>query len=180
MAAFILQERGQGRMTQMKIKEITNETPGGLDSIKLKANKDTRHLDFLHLFEKANADLNIFPKTGSSHFSPGEEVLPLNPPQTVPSLYSLSPPENRTIHSETLQATERTLELLEKYQRALIDPDISLKEMDPTIELLSKEMEGLNQMSSKLPSTDPLQKMIHEVGILSAVEIQKFKRGDYL
>lgn len=163
----------------MKIKEISNEIPTGPESVKLKSNKDIGRLDFLHLLEKANADSNILSTAGSLHPSPGEEV-PLNPPQTTPGLYFSSPLENRNTHSETLQATERVLDLLEKYQRALIDPNISLREMDSMIKLLSKEMEGLNLLSSKLPSTHPLQKMIHEVGILSAVEIQKFERGDYL
>ncbi len=164
----------------MKIEDIGNEISTGPESIKLKPIKEIGPLEFLHLLEKANADLNILPPTGSSHLSPGEEVLPLDLHQTTPSLCFLPPLKNRNIRSETLQATERALDLLEKYQRALMDPNISLREMDPMIKLLSKEMDSLNLMSSKLPSTHPLQEMIREVGILSAVEIQKFERGDYL
>ena len=164
----------------MKIKEIMNETSMAPDPKKSKPNEKIRNSDFLNSFRKANADLTIPPKMPPAPPSPGNDVFApyLHPP--IPGLGLLPSPENRTIHSQTLQATDRTLEVLERYQRALINPEVSLKKIAPLVESLSGEVEGLTGMSAKLPPTDPLQEMLKELGILSAVEIQKFKRGDYI
>jgi len=77
-------------------------------------------------------------------------------------------------------ATEKTLDLLEQYQKAMADPKVSLKEINPLAQALSQEIKGLNQWAQKLSSSDPLQKIIAEVGIVSSVEVEKFNRGDYI
>jgi len=38
----------------------------------------------------------------------------------------------------------------------------------------------LDRWSDQLPPSDPLRKMMGEIGILSNVEIEKFNRGDYV
>ena len=164
----------------MKIKEIMDRNLSAPDLKKLKNNEGTRGLDFLNSLKKANADLGNLHRTTSFNPFPAENVFPPNSSLSVQPLIFPSPGENRTIHPQTLHTTKRTLDILEEYQKALSDPGISLKKIDPMIQLLSKEMEGLTAMSAKLPPTDPLQNIINEVGVLSAVEIQKFKRGDYI
>jgi hypothetical protein len=85
-----------------------------------------------------------------------------------------------SIRSQSLKAVEGTLILLEKYQASLSDPEAPLKKVDPFLQALTKELDGLNRLSEKLPHADPLRKILDEAGILSAVEIEKFRRGDYL
>jgi hypothetical protein len=116
--------------------------------------------------------------------------------QGIPSLPASSPFETYAIHagfplsldtgriSETrskgLEATEKTLDLLERYQKAIADPQVPLKKVNEFIDSLSLEVKSLNALSGNLPPVDPLQKIMTEVGIISAVEIEKFKRGEYI
>jgi hypothetical protein len=69
---------------------------------------------------------------------------------------------------------------LEEYKNAMGDPEMPLKKIDPLIQSLSQGMQDLNTLSAKLSPSDPLQKILTEVGIVSAVEIEKFRRGEYI
>lgn len=82
--------------------------------------------------------------------------------------------------SQGTEATERTLDLLERYQVALSDPRVSLKEVYSLVQSLRQEVQELNRWSDQLPPSDPLRKIMGEIGILSNVEIEKFNRGDYV
>ncbi len=77
-------------------------------------------------------------------------------------------------------ALEKTLDLLEQYQRAIADPNEGLDKIKPLISSLSRRMKDMGQWGERLPSTDPLQKILAEAEILSSVEITKFHRGDYV
>jgi hypothetical protein len=88
---------------------------------------------------------------------------------------SLSPGQTRS-----LQAGERALKVLEDYGKDLGDPGISLKEIYPLIQSLSSEVRGMNQDADKLPGNDPLKRILNEIGVLAAVEVERFNRGDYL
>lgn len=85
-----------------------------------------------------------------------------------------------SIQSQSLRAVEGVLMTLEKYQEGLSNPETSLKKIEPFIQALTKEVDGLNRLSAKLPPVDPLRKILDETAILSAVEIEKFRRGEYL
>lgn len=84
------------------------------------------------------------------------------------------------IRSQCLKAVEETLNTLEAYQENLSLLEISLKKVDPIIQTLKEEVETLQRLSEKLPTRDPLRNIMAETGILSTVEIEKFRRGDYL
>ncbi len=84
------------------------------------------------------------------------------------------------IRSQCLKAVEETLNTLEAYQKNLSLPEISMKKIDPIVQTLTEEVETLRHLSEKLPLRDPLRNIMAETGILSAVEIEKFRRGDYL
>ncbi len=88
--------------------------------------------------------------------------------------------DQASIRYQGLQAVEETLRVLEKYQEGLSNPKTPLRKIEPFIQRLTNEVEGLNRLSEKLPLADPLRKILNEAGILSAVEIEKFRRGEYL
>jgi hypothetical protein len=113
----------------------------------------------------------------------------LSPPASGPSeTYAIHPnfplsPDAGQINetrSKGVETTEKTLDLLERYQKAIADPQMPLKRINEFIDSLSLEVKSLNSLSEKLPPVDPLQKIMTEVGILSAVEIEKFNRGEYI
>ena len=72
------------------------------------------------------------------------------------------------------------LKVLEEYQKALADPEVSLKNLYPMIQSLSSKVEGVGRDAEKLPANDPLQRIFSEMGILAAVEVEKFNRGEYV
>jgi len=84
------------------------------------------------------------------------------------------------IRSEGMNATAVLLDTLEKYQNALADPQASLRGIQGTLQSLAQGVKELSLLSDRLPSSDPLQKIITEVGIASTVEIERFNRGDYI
>jgi hypothetical protein len=162
----------------MKIEEIIKGTLSAPDW--KKKTEAYGGIDFQSSLKKANADLSHLPRTQSSPSSPAEDVPLSETSLCAQGLFFLSPLEDGTFHNQTLQTAERALDMLEVYQKALGDPGTSLKNIDPMIHSLSKEMKNLASLSEKFLPDDPLGKIIHEVEILSATEIQKFKRGDYI
>jgi hypothetical protein len=48
------------------------------------------------------------------------------------------------------------------------------------VQSLAEEARGLSQWVEKLPPSDPLKKIMTEVGILSSIEVGRFNRGDYV
>ena len=82
--------------------------------------------------------------------------------------------------NRTFQTADRMLNVLEQYQKALGDPEVSLKNLYPIIQSLSSEVQGMNEGTENLPANDPLKKILEEIGILTAVEVEKFNRGEYV
>lgn len=84
------------------------------------------------------------------------------------------------LRSKSLKAVEHALITLEKYQKELSSLDIPLKRIDPLLQTMTVEVNELTRLSERLSPSDPLRKILDETAILSAVEIEKFRRGDYL
>ncbi|MCU0579959.1 MAG: hypothetical protein MUF69_10500 [Desulfobacterota bacterium] len=103
---------------------------------------------------------------------PGFEIGPLN---GVLEIQELQPLQSRGI-----AATENTLALLDQYRRALADPAQTLKEINPLVQSLSEKVTDLQSLAQGLAPGDPLKTIIQEVGTLSAVEVEKFNRGEYV
>jgi hypothetical protein len=85
-----------------------------------------------------------------------------------------------SVREQSVNAAEGVLGLLEEYQRSLADPQSSLKDLDGLVQSLSREVSALIELSEKLPPADPLKKIASEVGMVSAVEIEKFNQGRYV
>ncbi len=157
----------------MDIKKIMNAGPS-VSLVNRRANGKPAGLDFEELLKQANPSQKGISQTTSplpSHI----EVEPVSNAAFVPKLEEI-----HQVQLQGIEAAEGTLSLLEQYQKAMANPDVSLKKVDPLVQSLSKEVNGLNLFSEKLSPSDPLQKILTEVGIVSAVEIEKFRRGDYI
>lgn len=163
----------------MKINRIVLETSAANDLKKKDQVKG--EMDFQKLLKVAHAKIDDV----------REEILstPLDDPVRVlsnsfPTLSSFDTSAELSdlsqIRSQGIQTTETTLEILEQYQREMADPAIPLKRVDRLIPSLSQGILRLSALSGKLPPSDPLQRILTEVGILSAVEVEKFRRGEYL
>jgi hypothetical protein len=80
----------------------------------------------------------------------------------------------------SLQAADQVLKVMGEYQKALGDHEVSLKNLYPMIQALSSEIQGMSQNAEALPANDPLKRIINEIGILAAVEVERFNRGEYI
>lgn len=85
-----------------------------------------------------------------------------------------------SIQHEGWKAMEAVLMTMEAYQEHLSSSQIPLKACDRIVQQLAEEVEVLGRLSEQLSQEDPLRKIMIEAGVLSAVEIEKFRRGDYL
>jgi hypothetical protein len=139
--------------------------------------------DFQKILQKAHSNLQgAFPANGAASVSEPEDisshflaaVQPSNSAEKLPEIASLL-----SMRTQSTKAAEETLDLLENYCKAIADPGLSLKEINPLLKSLQDKIDGLTQQYEKLPLADPLRDILSEVGILSSVEIERFHRGDY-
>ncbi|MDR0356325.1 MAG: hypothetical protein LBJ64_11435 [Deltaproteobacteria bacterium] len=72
------------------------------------------------------------------------------------------------------------LNMLEKYMKALGDPQVTLKEISPLVEDLDRGALKLDKMAASLGSDEPIRRLTTETAVLAAVEALKFKRGDFV
>jgi hypothetical protein len=160
----------------MDVKEIMRGTLASVATKKGK-NEDLNGFDFQEMLREAQSNTQEAGQTASAGATgiaeiPGESVLPVNLLDGVK--------ESSALRTQGVRATEKTLNLLEEYQRAIENPRVNLREIHPLIQSLAEETRGLNQWVGKLSSSDPLQKIMTEVGILSSIEVGRFNRGDYV
>lgn len=94
------------------------------------------------------------------------EVLPFEP-------YPPFPPGS-------VEAAEHALDLLERYQKSLADPRVSLRDLQPLAQSLEGNIGDLTKGVEVLSATDPLALILSEIKMLAAVQVEKFRRGDYV
>ncbi len=160
----------------MKIKELFPSIPSPLLSEKNKA-ESIKNGDFQKLLGEACQRACSPSETLSTVQGEGRTEPSSNPFASVP-LLNLT--EMEVIRYQGLQAIEDTLKVLEEYQQGLSDPKTTLRKIAPYIETLNRHADGLHRLSEKISPSDPLFNILKETGILSAIEVEKFRRGDYL
>jgi hypothetical protein len=162
----------------MEIKKVAQDVSSLLKMGALEKGKIEKDL-FKRMLEGASSQYHDGPNALSS--SPGSEGIspgPISPAVPLDGLSGLNEPGQ--VRSRGIQSAEKTLDLLDQYQKAMANPDQSLKNIHPLIQSLSQELQGLNILSEKLSPSDPLQSILTNTGIVSAVEVEKFYRGEYI
>lgn len=164
----------------MKIKDLTQSISTILDSKQVRGSSPDA-VDFKERLAEASLKLENSIQRESPIPSEGEPKVSPNPVLSVCSLGSLFGVHGLDpTRSQSIETTTTILNLLEQYQKAMANPEISLKKIGPFIQSLSQEVFRLNTLSEKLSPSDPLQRILTELGIISTVEIEKFNRGDYV
>jgi len=110
----------------------------------------------------------IFKQNGATVLAPVFQPVPL----LSDTQSGLSP-----VQKQGMDEAEQTLDLLERYRSALADGELSPKNLKTLIDSISAEVERLRGLAKALPSSDPLQKLLTEIGVVSAVTIWKHKRS---
>ena len=81
---------------------------------------------------------------------------------------------------QPLGEVERTFGLLDRYQEALADPTLTLKQVSGQVQALEQASARLQEMGQALPEDSPAHDLVNRTAILAAVEAAKFRRGDYV
>ena len=78
------------------------------------------------------------------------------------------------------ERTENFLDILEEYQRKLLDPQATLRDIHPLIQRMKTEKEALAPVLNSLPPGNGLKDILNDALVNSEVEVIKFNRGDYV
>lgn len=78
-----------------------------------------------------------------------------------------------------LSMSENTIDLLESFSQALGDLHLTANDLLPLVEALEGDTTTLLDIKDQLPKHDPLAQLIDRVATISAIEAEKFRRGDY-
>jgi hypothetical protein len=143
-------------------------------------NQETKKTsDFQRILQEAHQSVN------ASKTDPGLLLIP--PTQPLAPGFEIGPVKGvmevqpvDPLRAQGVSAAEKALDLLGQYQQALADPAQSLKQINPLVESLSQKVDLLQKLTQQFAAGDPLQNIIREVGVVSAAEIAKFNRGDYI
>ncbi|MEN6487790.1 MAG: hypothetical protein ABFD66_02735 [Smithella sp.] len=114
----------------------------------------------------------------------GNSPVNANPSAALPPLSNLASirfePVSQPDKKQILSRMDRFLNLLEKYQKQMEDPKISLKETATTVSQMEQQTKELLPVLESLPEGDGIKDLLNQLLVTSTVETIKFNRGDYL
>ena len=82
--------------------------------------------------------------------------------------------------SPLVERTENFLNILDDYQKRLMDPQATLRDIYPLIQRMETEKETLAPVLNSFPPGDGLKDILNDALITSSLEVIKFNRGDYV
>ena len=135
---------------------------------KVKKNEKTEHKDFGAIFRQIiqkSSKLN----TGAQKPAIINNVSPIK-------FNTFSPAEKIPI----MDRLERFLDILDEYHQKLGNPQVTLRNIYPTINRMEVEKESLIPVLNSLPDRDELKDILNHALITASLEAIKFNRGDYL
>ena len=85
------------------------------------------------------------------------------------------------VKADVLQHGVRILDLLDDYGKKLNDPAKTLKDIEPLVESISKEVRRIEAEAAEKVSDDrELEELINDLAVTADVAVFKFYRGDYI
>jgi hypothetical protein len=82
--------------------------------------------------------------------------------------------------SPVLDRIERVLDGLETYTTRLAETSVPPSQLEPLVAQLEAQNAELTAELQGLPDGDPLKDLLNRVLVTSVVEVEKFRRGDFL
>ena len=83
-------------------------------------------------------------------------------------------------HQLAVNGIEDMINLLDRYREELANPRMTMKQIDPVIRELTREMENLAPVLDSLPADQGLKNILNQTLVTVSLEISKFYRGDYI
>jgi hypothetical protein len=102
----------------------------------------------------------------------------LPPLQSLSSLSFAAPSDVDQI--QTVKHIDEFLNIMESYQKQMVDPKASLKDAYPFVQQMEKKTAELIPILESLPAADKLKDILNQALVASTVEVIKFNRGDYV
>jgi len=94
---------------------------------------------------------------------------------------ALSPARSEDPRAAVLDQSDRVLGLLDTYAGKLADASTSLKEMQPLVERIAKEVRLMESEAATLdPESRGVNRYLRDVSVTANVAMLKFQRGDYI
>jgi hypothetical protein len=81
---------------------------------------------------------------------------------------------------QILTSLKNTLDLVDYYSQKLADTSLSSDRLSPLVEQLEQSMDALKDLSATAGEDEKLKSIITDITGTVGVEIEKFKRGDYI
>ncbi|NIS16893.1 MAG: hypothetical protein GWN96_11840, partial [candidate division Zixibacteria bacterium] len=75
---------------------------------------------------------------------------------------------------------DNLLNLLDNYRDQLADSQVTLRSIEPVINMIEKEKEQLSSVLEFLPNEDGLKDIVNRTLITASLEVIKYNRGDYI
>ena len=83
--------------------------------------------------------------------------------------------------ADLIKNGDKILSLLDDYTRELADPAKTLKDMEPLVKIIEKEVSLIQDKSADIVHNDKaLEKIIKDLAVTANVAVYKFHRGDYI
>lgn len=76
--------------------------------------------------------------------------------------------------------TDQMINALDQYQRLLADDRLSLRDVDPAMQQMKRELKTLEPLAETLPPSHPMKAIVSETVLTAAKEIARFEGGAYV
>jgi len=101
--------------------------------------------------------------------------------QKVAEINPLDAPLPIINKTNILEHGDRILNLLDDYSTELVNPAKSLKDIEPLVKRIQKEMDSIKiETGDKTTDDKELEGLIRDLVVTANVAVSKFHRGDYL
>ena len=84
------------------------------------------------------------------------------------------------VPASVIDRIENMIDLLERYRHDLADAQMNLKQLDPIIGEIAREIDSLAALATSLHENDDLKNLLDHTMVTASLEVTKFYRGDYL
>ena len=93
----------------------------------------------------------------------------------------VSPRDLSEVRTNVLEQGDRILNLLDDYGRELTDPAMTLKEIEPLVERIEKEVRLFEEVTERGDHSDrAFDQLTQDLAVTAHVALIKFRRGDFL
>ena len=101
--------------------------------------------------------------------------------QKISETHAATPQSPINIKSDVLEHGHKILNLLDNHARDLTDPSKSLRDIEPLIERIQREVSLVEaEAADKAHNDIELERLINDLVVIGNVAVSKFYRGDYI